>query len=383
MEKKKILILYATLGSGHKSVTNSLYDYFIKNNNYEVKTLDLVQYENIIGFLSNKLFEQNFKYRLGSFLYSIYYELFDFKIQPIPYKVMAKIVHKNKKLQQYITSFNPDLVISTFFLGSIVMGILKEKKVTNAKVISIVTDYDGHEMFTKYKEELDAIIVSNEIVKNELIAKGVDSYKIYPFGIPVSQIFNENNINKNNMQSIKEKYHVNNGKKTFLFFAGGTIGSSFSYKFLKRLLEEEYDINIIYACGKNTKVKSKAEKLIEKQNYKNVYPIGYTKKVDELLNISDVVISKPGGVSVTEFLKMKIPMILIPGNGGHERYNAKYVCKKGFGVNCKTPRKLAKTVGKLLKKKNIILNMKRKLNEIDDNKSVEKIYKLSKKLLEK
>ena len=76
-------------------------------------------------------------------------------------------------------------------------------------------------------------------------------------------------------------------------------------------------------------------------------------------------------------------MILIPGNGGHERYNAKYVCKKGFGINCKTPRKLAKSVGKLLKKKNIILNMKRKLNEIDDNKSVEKIYKLSKKLLEK
>ena len=103
--------------------------------------------------------------------------------------------------------------------------------------------------------------------------------------------------------------------------------------------------------------------------------------MNNLLNICDVVITKPGGLSITESLEMKKPMLLIPGNGGNEIYNARFVCKNGYGINCRTPRKLAKTVGKVLKRKHIILNMKRKLNNYNDNKSIEKIYKLSKKML--
>ena len=78
---------------------------------------------------------------------------------------------------------------------------------------------------------------------------------------------------------------------------------------------------------------------------------------------------------------MKKPMLLIPGNGGNEIYNARFVCKNGYGFNCRTPRKLAKNVIKLTNKKNVLLNMQRKLNKYNDNKSIEKIYKLSKKLL--
>ena len=45
MNKKKVLITYATYGSGHKSVASYIYDYFIKHSDYEVKILDLLDYE--------------------------------------------------------------------------------------------------------------------------------------------------------------------------------------------------------------------------------------------------------------------------------------------------------------------------------------------------
>ena len=99
------------------------------------------------------------------------------------------------------------------------------------------------------------------------------------------------------------------------------------------------------------------------------------------MNISDVVITKPGGISITEMLEMKKPMLLIPGNGGNEIYNARFVCKNGYGLNCKTPRKLAKNVGKLIRRKNMLLKMNKNLNNYNDNKSIEKIYNLSKKIL--
>lgn len=58
MKKKKILIAYATYGSGHKTVANYLYNYLLENSNYEIKLIDLMDYENIIGLISKKAFEQ-------------------------------------------------------------------------------------------------------------------------------------------------------------------------------------------------------------------------------------------------------------------------------------------------------------------------------------
>lgn len=377
MEKKHILITYASYGSGHKTVASYIYDYFEKYGDYEIKIIDLMDYENLVGLISKKVFEKNFKSRTSSIIFSLLYELFDFKTMTVPYKSVTKAVFKNKRLQEEIVSFKPDLLISTHFFGNIILGMLNRKGLTDTKIISIITDYKSHEMWIKDEKSMDAIIVSNDIVKNDLISKGISSDKVYSYGIPLSEAFT--NLGEN--IKIKEKYHVNNGKKTYLFFAGGSIGSTFSYKYLKRLLEEEYDINVIYVCGKNDKLRKKAENLVEKNEYKNVLILGFSTEVNNLLSISDVVITKPGGLSITESLEMKRPMLLIPGNGGNEIYNARFVCKNGYGINCNTPRKLAKTVGKTLKRKHIILNMRRKLNNYNDNKSIEKIYKLAQKIL--
>ena len=377
MEKKKVLITYATYGSGHKTVANYVYEYLEKYSDYEIKIIDLMDYENLIGYISKKAFEQNFKHKTSSIIFSIIYEIMDYKTTTIPYKQVTKSVFKNKKLKEDIIAFGPDLLISTHFFGNIVVGMLNKKKLTNAKIISIIPDYDSHEMWLKDEKSINAFIVSNEIVKKQLVEEKINPKKVYPYGLPLSEKFK----NLSDVTDIKEKYHVNNKKKTFLFFAGGSLGSSFSYDYLKKLLSKRYDINIIFVCGKNEKLKAKVTKLVTKNCYQNVEIIGFSNEVNNLLNIADVVITKPGGLSITECLEMKKPMLLIPGNGGQEIYNARFICKNGYGLKCKTPRKLAKAVGSLLYKKHLLNNLKRKLNTYFDNNSIEKIYKLSEKLL--
>ena len=377
MENKKILITYATYGSGHKTVANYIYDYLQKYSNYEIKIIDLMDYENLIGYISKKAFEQNFKYKSSSIVFSILYELFDSKTTTMPYKTITKSVFHNKKLKSEIISYNPDLLISTHFFGNIIVGMLNKKKLTNSKIISVITDYTSHEMWMKDENSIDAFVVSNDIVKNELVNNNINPKKIYSYGIPISEKFQA----LSDIKFVKKKYKVDNNKKTFLFFAGGSVGSSFSYKFLKKLLSTKYDINIIFVCGKNEKLKRKSEVLISKQKYQNITIIGFSNEVNNLLNISDVVITKPGGISITESLEMKKPMILIPGNGGNEIYNAKFVSKNGYGIKCRSPRKLTKIVGNMLKNKKILINMKQKLNKYNDNKSIEKIYKLSQEIL--
>ena len=377
MEKKRVLITYATYGSGHKTLANYIYEYLEKYSNYEIKIIDLMDYENIIGYISKKAFEQNFKHKTSSIMFSIIYEIMDSKTTTMPYKQITTSIFKNKHLKEDIISFQPDLLISTHFFGNIVVGMLNKKKLTNAKIISVISDYVSHEMWLKDEKSIDAFIVSNEIVKKQLVEENINPKKIYAYGLPLSEKFK----NLNDVAEIKTKYHVNNKKKTFVFFAGGSLGSSFSYDYLKKLLTKKYDINIIFVCGKNNKLKTKVSKLIAKNDYQNVTILGFSNEVNNLLNIADVVITKPGGLSITESLEMKKPMLLISGNGGQEIYNAKFVCKNGYGINCRTPRKLARVVGSLLVRKNILNNMKNKLNNYCDNNSVEKIYKLSEKLL--
>lgn len=379
MEKKRILITYATYGSGHKTVANYIYDYLTKHSNYEIKIIDLMDYENIIGLISKKAFEQNFKSQLSCWMFSVTYELFNNKITTIPYKQITKAIFKNRKLQKDIIDFKPDLLISTHFFGHMFLSMLKKQKQTNCKIINIITDYISHEMWLKAEDSQDAIVVSNEVVKQELVSKKIDSKKIYPFGIPIKEDFSK----VNDISKIKNKYKVNNDKKTFIFFAGGSAGTSFSYKYFKRLIEEQLAINVIYVCGKNESLQRKAEKLVKKHKYENVQVIGFSTEVNNLLAIGDVVITKPGGISITECLESKKPMILIPGNGGQEIYNAKFVCKNGYGLNSKSPRQLIKNVNKIIKRKTLIYSMNKKLEKYNDNKSVEKIYKLAIKLIGK
>ncbi len=378
MNKKRVLITYASYGSGHKTVANYIYEYLSNNSNYEIKIIDLMDYENIFGYLTKKSYENNFKNQFGGVIMSIVYEFFDHKITTLPYKSITKSVFKNKKLQDDITTFNPDLLISTHFFGNIIVGMLNSKGLTNSRIISIITDYKSHEAWIKDMKHIDALIVSNDMVKNELVVENnIDENKIYSYGIPISENFK----NLDDKETIKNKYHVNNGKKTFLFFAGGSIGSTFSYKYFKRLLEEEFDINVIYVCGKNDKLKKKALELVRENDYQNVTVLGFSNEVNNLLNISDVVITKPGGITITEALEVKKPMLLIPGNGANEIYNARFIYRNGYGINCRTARKLVKSVGQILYRRHVLLNMQRKLSKYEDNKSIERIAKLADKLL--
>jgi len=376
LKKKRVLITYATYGSGHKTVAGYICDYLQKHSDYEVKMIDLMDYENIIGFISKKAFETNFKSRNGQYLFTFFYELFDFKATTMPYKYITQAIFKNKKLKDDIVSFNPDLLISSHFFGNIMMGIFNKKGLTNTKIISIITDYRSHEFWLKDIDSIDALVVGNDIVKNEVVQKGIDKNKVYSYGIPILDNFSLINDNK-----IKEKYQVNNEKMTFLFFAGGSIGSSFTYKYLKRLLDERLDINVIFVCGKNEKLKKKIDELVKEEKYENVVILGFSKEVNKLLYISDVVITKPGGISLTECLEMKKPMLLIPGNGGQELYNAKFICKNGYGINCKNSKKLVLVVERLLKKKNILNNMNKNLKSYSNNDSIVKIFNLAKKIL--
>ena len=371
----KILITYASYGSGHKSVAEYVEEYFREHDkNLEIKVIDVMDYDNILGKINKKMFDLSFKFQT-SVSNTIGYEISDNKIITAPYKEITKMLLKSK-LKEDILKYNPDILISTHFFGSIIMGCINKEYGTKTKIITILTDYASHSMWLKNHKNETALIVSNDMVKDELIKYGVPKNKIYPFGIPLSNKFK----NVDDIEKTKAKYKITNNKPIFLFFGGGSFGSSFSYGYLKQLLKRNLNINLIFVAGKNNKLKDKVLEYVEVNNIKNVIILGFTKDVSNLLNIANVVITKPGGLSVTEALEMKTPMVLIPGNGGQEIHNAKFITKNKFGIRTTNPYQFAKRVEKLVKNPKLINEMHKNLKKYEENKSIEKLFKLVKEL---
>lgn len=362
--KKKILILYASYGSGHKSVANYIYNYLKEKNEYNLKIIDIMDYENILGSVSKKLFEENFKHE-NTFVFNSIYKIFNHKFTTKYYKMITKSILKNNKLKRDIKEYNPNIIISSHFFSTIISSIYKSEKNINPKIISILTDYSIHELWIKELNNIDALIVGNEQIMEELKYKGLKD-KIYSYGIPISNCFNE-------FVSIKEKSNLN-----ILFFAGGSIGATFSYKYFKSILKHRLNYNLTLVCGNNKKLKNKCECLIKKYNKDKIKVLGYVNNINELLDNCDFVITKPGGISITECMSKKRPMLLIPGNGGPEVDNLNYICKKGFGINCKTPRKLSSTISTLLSRRDLLGNMYSNLIKEKNNNSLENIYNLIK-----
>lgn len=373
--KKKILITYASYGSGHKTVANYIYEYFKEHGDYDVKIVDVMDYASLIGKINLKLFNMIFKFQF-SLPATIGYELSDNKIVTAPYKIYTKAC-LNKQLQKDFLEYNPDLLIATHFFGGIMMGSINKKYHTKTKIITIITDYCSNCMWIQNHKYEDYIVVSNEIVKQEVLKFGVDEKKICPFGIPLSSKFKVTD----DKEKIKFKYNIKNNKPIILFFGGGSMGSSFTYNYLKALLKLKLDINIIFVAGKNVELQNKVNDLVMKENTPNITVLGFTNDVSNLLNIATLVITKPGGLSVTEALEMKTPMILIPGNGGQENYNANYVTKNKFGLRVRTPFQLSRVMKKINNNPEIVQNMYNNLKNQEENKSIEKLFNLVEKEL--
>ena len=128
---------------------------------------------------------------------------------------------------------------------------------------------------------------------------------------------------------------ISSNKKNILFFGGGEfgLGKARTVEIFNNLVKNFNDIQVIAIAGKNEKMKSEFEKIVEENNKQEfVKVLAFTNKVPELMSISDLVISKPGGLTTSESLASNLPMIIINPIPGQEEENAEFLESKGTGI---------------------------------------------------
>lgn len=326
---KKILIFYGSYGGGHLSAAKNIKDYI--ENTYpdsEILLVDCIEYINkILNKVTTKAYT-DFSKNARWIWKQIYYGSEKGGLSAISNSVNRVMA---LKLNKIIQEFNPTLIISTHPFSSQMCAVLKKHQKVNCKLATIMTDYAPHNQWLVAHEFVDYYFVAHDAMKEDLKGRGVDQSKIFATGIPLSNRFL---LNYDKSKILKE-YNLNPNKKTILFFAGGEFGfgKDKTFNMLKSIIDNFPNLQIIAIAGRNEKMKERFDELVqETHSSDSVKILSYTNQVPELMSVSDLVITKPGGLTTTESLASGLPLILIDPLPGQEEENARFVEDNGAGL---------------------------------------------------
>lgn len=325
----KILIFYASYGGGHINAAKSINEY-LKNNykSIDVELIDCMKYVNkTIEKMTTKAYNGMAKkvpWAWGR-IYS------DSQKGPLAHITSRSNKILAIKLLKLLREKNPDLIISTHPFGSQMCSYLKRKKKISAKIATIMTDFAPHDQWLVGSDFTGYYFVAHDKMKKYLIKKGISKQKVFATGIPLSSRF----LQPHDKEKILKELNLKPEKKTILFFGGGEfgLGKTRTVEIFESFVSYCTDMQIIAIAGKNEKMKTAFEKIVSKYNRKDsVIVFEYTSQVPEFMSVSDLVVTKPGGLTTTESLASNLPMIVINPIPGQEEENAEFLKKNGIAI---------------------------------------------------
>lgn len=370
---KKIMIFYGSYGGGHLSAARSIREYIESHyDDIEIQMIDCMEY---ISKTINKVtttayseFAKRAPWAWGH-IYKKSEKGVIAKISTDSNKLMA---HKLNKLLQ---EFNPNYVISTHPFSSQMCAYLKKKNKAIFELATIMTDYAPHDQWLLYPEEVDSFFVAHNSMRDALIDKGISKDKVFATGIPLSNRFLEHY----NKQEILDEFGLTKGKKRILFFAGGEygLGKNKTFEILKTFAEDFPNLQIVAIAGRNKEMKEKFSELVENTSrQETIKVLEYTNKVPELMSISDLVVTKPGGLTTTESLASGLPIIVINPIPGQEEENAEFLEQNGVAIWLKKEDNIKETLENIFNNPDKMLEMKVKARLLAKKNSTQDICKI-------
>ncbi|MDD2495589.1 MAG: glycosyltransferase [Tissierellia bacterium] len=351
-----VLITTAPFGNGHVMVANALKNAFTNKGYKNVTVVDLFTESH--PFITETIKKAYIKsYEFGEAYSLLYYgseKLVDKKIMEL-YRNFGY-----KKLQQISQEFKPDIIINTFpILASLK---IKNKKGDNIPVFNIVTDFYIHKLWLS--EEIDKFYIATNELQEELKKMNIPIEKTVVSGIPVREAFEE----LENLSSIYKKYHFRQSKKIVLINAGA-FGVLKDIKTICKGLCSNKNIQVAAVCGNNNSLKNELESL----KYNNLKVFGFTKDIHELYKIATCMITKSGGITLSESLAVQLPLIIFKPVPGQEKENALYFEKKGAAFIANNTNELVNRTIDLIQNPTIINAMRNNMKKMYNKSSSEHI----------
>jgi processive 1,2-diacylglycerol beta-glucosyltransferase len=347
----KIIIFFASYGEGHLQVSRALLSYFQDFGINNVILIDLLSKAHpFLDAMSKFIYSKSTSYWPMLYGWS-YYLTYNMKHDQRLAKWLNSLCVE--KLAEIIEVEKPDAIIHTFPMLTI--SELRKQIDVYIPTFTVLTDYVLHSRWIH--PGTDKYFVATEDLKNKMIKKGILNEQIKVSGIPIRKIFQETF----DVPAILQSYKLNSGKKNILIMAGAYGGISILKKMIALLLSFE-DVQIIIVCGRNKQFQIKLEVLFNQES--RVCILGFVEQIQELMAISSCIITKAGGITLSEAIALQLPTIVFRPVPGQEKENASYLAEKKLIFITRRLTELKNVVHQLLTKNWEINRMKPSLSPI-------------------
>lgn len=320
----RILIAHVTAGAGHTRAAQAI-EKAIKNlyPDANVKLVDTLDYINsVYKKLYNNTYVALVKHtpKIWGYLYDRFDK--DVKEEKLDDKFRQSLENiQAGDFRDFLDDFSPDVVICTHFLPMELISRWKKKRKSSLPLYAVVTDFALHSFWIV--EEVNAYFVANQEIARELQTRGARVTNIYQTGIPVDPIFAALPL----QGEVRDKLGIERDLPTILIMAGG-YGIGDLVGLVSSFRDVTTPMQLLIVSGKNEELYQQLNQL------SNSLPMphkiyGFVTNVHELMRASDLIISKPGGLSSSESLAANCPMMIINPIPGQEQRNSDYLLENG------------------------------------------------------
>ncbi|MDD5504065.1 MAG: glycosyltransferase [Candidatus Omnitrophica bacterium] len=368
-KKPKLLMLYASAGAGHMQAAKALKAVCLENGYTGAEAIDILDY-------TPSYFKKFYK---GSYLQIVkripelwgylYDRSYKFKTPTITTRLHHAVGNMHlAPLLKYVKEFKPDGIIFTHFLGWDALGSLKSLKLFDIPFFCVVTDFAVHALWIN--KHVYKYYVASEGEKRLLRLHNIAENNILISGIPVSPLFAADY----NKQVLREKLGIDQEAPCALMISG-----RYNLRGYEQLLESFKDVDdychIIVLAGKNKLLELKMKQIAKGLKNKKISVFGIVDNMHEFMAASDIVISKPGGLTTSEVLASKTLMAVIDPIPGQEQRNSDYLLESGVAIRIHDMETGGKKIADLLTNKRRLAIMRGHLEYVSKPRAAYDIIK--------
>ena len=233
-----------------------------------------------------------------------------------------------RTLDRLIKANDAKALVAPHFYGASALGRYKDQH-PDAFAAVVLTDYVPHPMGVP--DNLDLYIVADDAAAETVEKIGVPEERIHPTGIPIDPAFEQPADVPGVLRDVLQFPEDGEDDLPVVIVMGGGLGGGHLESVFGSLLEASAAMRLVVLCGSNT---SNRERLraIAAQRGRSATFLSFTDRVRDLMAASNVLVTKPGGMSCTESLASGLPQVLFNPIPGQEEDNAAAMVRYGAGV---------------------------------------------------
>ena len=322
---KRVLILSASVGSGHVKAADALERAMrARDDVEEVLCDDSLDHTNLL--------HRQFYSTLYSTLSSIMPEFLGwwYERSDDPWVAdksrLAIDLPQALPLINLVKDFRPDVILCTHFMPAGVISWLIGNGKLDAQLGVVVTDFHFHAFWIT--RAFNWYFVAQEEDKIHMEALGLPSDRIEVTGIPVDPEF----AKPVDASAVLLRHGLKPERPTLLI-AGGALGMSPASAVVRQILQLDRDFQAIIVCGRNEEMLAEISALV-KGRPDDFRVFGYTSEISDFMAAATILLSKPGGMTTAEALARGLPMVILDPIGGQEERNADVLLECGAALKC-------------------------------------------------